>query len=206
MPDDQQEPAETQKPLVPAPQLPVDAQPADPPPPARPADQAAPPADQVAQLAATVSQILHLPAAVSTLTPELILKLSTRLTNAQNKHANWIDPLMFNGSTILVLALTAGAAFIPSLGETTPKWIAPLCAGLAGVFVAMERALGFGARWRYHRDMYYGYAAIIDMLEFYPAIPPAEQSKYGRDIFSALYALRSRESAIPNAGTNTSPT
>ncbi|MDX1968088.1 MAG: hypothetical protein SFV23_13010, partial [Planctomycetaceae bacterium] len=85
-------------------------------------------------------------------------------------------------------------------------WIAPLCAGLAGVLVAMERALGFGARWRYHRDMFYGYAAIIDMLEFYPAIPPSEQSKYGRDIFTALYALRSRESAIPNAGTNTSPT
>jgi hypothetical protein len=94
----------------------------------------------------------------------------------------------------------------PALRTCVPNWIAPLFAGLAGVFVAMERALGFGARWRYHCDMYYGYDAIIDMLAFYPVVPPNEQSKYARDIYTALYALRSRESAIPNAGTNTSPT
>ena len=70
----------------------------------------------------------------------------------------------------------------------------------------MERALGFGSRWRYHREMYYSYDAIIDMLEFCPVVPEAEQPKYVRDIFTALYAVRSRESAIPNAGSNAPPT
>jgi hypothetical protein len=147
-----------------------------------------------------------LPPSVSALTTELIETLTARLIQSRNEHNNWIDPVMFNGSTVLVLFLTAAAAYLPSLGNSVYPWIAPLFAGLAGVFVAMERALGFGARWRYHRDMYYGYTAIIDMLAFYPLVPPNEQSKYARDIYTALYALRSRESAIPNAGTNTSPT
>jgi hypothetical protein len=139
--------------------------------------------------------------------PELLDRLATRLAQARDAHDQSLDAWLFNGSTALVLTLTAAAAFVPSLNiHEGLKWIAPLCAAVSGVLVATERALGFGARWRYHRDMYYGYSAILDMFEFYPAIPPSEQSKYGRDIFNALYALRSRESAIPNAGANSAPT
>jgi hypothetical protein len=50
------------------------------------------------------------------------------------------------------------------------------------------------------------YETIIDMLGFYPLAPAGERAKYARDIFTALYAVRSRESAIPNAGTNPAPT
>jgi hypothetical protein len=84
--------------------------------------------------------------------------------------------------------------------------VAPLCSGIAGFWIAAERALGFGARWRYHREMKSGYEAIIDMLDFYQGLPASEQPKYARDIFTALYALRSRESAIPNAGSAAQPT
>ncbi len=141
------------------------------------------------------------------LPPELIEQLKVRLIAAANLHDVLADPVMFNGGTILVLLLTTLATLLPSIPSSTPfTWAAPLCSGLAGLFVAMERALGFGARWRYHREMRFAYESIIDMLDFFPVIPASERPKYIRDIFAALYAVRSRESAIPNAGTHSAPT
>lgn len=141
------------------------------------------------------------------LSPEVIVRLRDRLTKAVNDHDGWADPIAFNGGTILVLLLTAVATLLPAaLPDGTAKWAAPLCSALAGLFVAMERALGFGARWRYHREMKSSYESIIDMLEFFPILPETERPKYARDIYASLYAVRSRESAIPNAGTNAAPT
>ncbi|MGF1481279.1 MAG: hypothetical protein ACFB4I_17645 [Cyanophyceae cyanobacterium] len=108
---------------------------------------------------------------------------------------------MFNGITVVVLVFTAASAFVTSI-SSAPDWIAALFAGLSGVLVATEPALGCGARWRFHREMYFAYVAVIDRLEFYQFIPQTAQSKYLRDIFTALYAVRSRESAISNAGEN----
>jgi hypothetical protein len=141
------------------------------------------------------------------LSPEVVARLRERLQKAVTDHDGWADPVAFNGGTILVLALTALATLLPSaIPDGEVKWAAPLCSALAGLFVAMERALGFGARWRYHREMKSAYESIIDMLEFYPILPVAERPKYARDIYASLYAVRSRESAIPNAGTNAAPT
>src|SRR5437870_503029 len=84
------------------------------------------------------------------LPPEMIQQFKVRLIGAAKLHDVLADPVMFNGGTILVLLLTTLATLLPS---TTYTWAAPLCSALAGLFVAMERALGFGARWRYHREM-----------------------------------------------------
>jgi hypothetical protein len=140
---------------------------------------------------------------VTDLDPEMIQQLKIRLKGAAELHDVWLDPIFFNGGTILVLLLTTLATLLPS---SNFSWAAPLCSAIAGLFVAMERALGFGARWRYHREMRFSYESIIDMLDFFPVIPPLERPKYIRDIFASLYAVRSRESAIPNAGTHSAPT
>lgn len=141
------------------------------------------------------------------LTQELIASLQAKVAASARKHDIPIDPWMFNGGTILVLVLTALATFLPTvLADGQATWAAPLCSAITGLFIAMERALGFGARWRFHTEMENAYVAIGDMLDFYPMLPASEQSKYARDIFSALYAVRSRESAIPNAGTNSAAT
>lgn len=137
------------------------------------------------------------------LEPKVIEQLSNRLKSSAKLHDVWLDPIFFNGGTISVLALTAAATLLPS---TSYAWLAPMCAAVAGFCVASERALGFGARWRYHREMRFAYESIVDMLGFYQYIPRSERPKYIRDIFTALYAVRSRESAIPNAGTNSEPT
>ncbi len=133
---------------------------------------------------------------------DVIDQIKHRMGQDVSRHDGWADPVMFNGGTILVLVLTMLATFLPS---NHFPW-GPLCAGLAGLFVAMERALGFGARWRFHREMRSAYQAIIDMLEFIPFLPSSERPNYVRDIFAALYGVRSRESAIPNAGTIAAPT
>jgi hypothetical protein len=141
------------------------------------------------------------------LTPTVIERLRARLQEAVADHDGWADPIAFNGGTILVLLLTGLATVLPStVPDDAFKWAGPVCSALAGLFVAMERALGFGARWRYHREMKSAYQSIIDMLEFFPILPAAERPKYARDIYASLYAVRSRESAIPNAGTNAAPT
>lgn len=141
------------------------------------------------------------------LTQELIASLKAKVAESAGKHDIPIDPWMFNGGTVLVLVLTALATFLPTVLDTgQATWAAPLCSAVTGLFIAMERALGFGARWRFHTEMENAYVAIGDMLDFYPMLPASEQSKYARDIFSALYAVRSRESAIPNAGTNAAAT
>ena len=175
------------------------------------APRAAPPPAAVPQAAAPppaapLAGAIALPDGAD-LSPAVISTLRERLTAAVAQHDGWADPLMFNGGTILVLILTGLATLLPSVVEKGSfAWAAPMCAALAGLFVAMERALGFGARWRFHREMKSAYESIVDMLEFYPILPASERPKYARDIFTSLYAVRSRESAIPNAGTNSQPT
>lgn len=163
-------------------------------------------ADSAPQVTPEKPPLVSLPEGVD-LSPEVISRLKGRLEVAVEQHDSWADPILFNGGTILVLLLTAMATLLPSsLPKNAYEWAAPVCSALAGLFVAMERALGFGARWRYHREMRSAYESIIDMLEFFPILPSLERPKYARDIFVALYAVRSRESAIPNAGTNSAPT
>lgn len=88
------------------------------------------------------------------LTAEVIERLKARLAQSAKAHVVPIDPIMFNGGTVIVLGLTALATFLPTLLATGQAvWAAPLCSAVAGLFIAMERALGFGARWRYHKEM-----------------------------------------------------
>jgi hypothetical protein len=157
-------------------------------------------------VAAQPSPPLELPPDADGLGDVDVEALKARLGQAVAEHDVSIDPWMFNAGTVSTLILTAAATFVPSLGPKVPAFVAPLCSGIAGVLIAAERALGFGARWRYHREMRSAYQSIIDMLDFCPLVPRSERAKYVRDIFTALYAVRSRESAIPNAGTNTPPT
>ena len=181
-------------------------------PPAAPASTETPKVDPSAAEVAAATAVPAKPPVVLppdglVLTHELIERLKSKMAASAQMHNIVINPLMFNGGTVIVLALTALATILPTIlpvGQAT--WAAPLCSAITGLFIAMERALGFGARWRFHTEMKNAYVAIGDMLDFYPMLPASEQPKYARDIFSALYAVRSRESAIPNAGSNAAAT
>jgi hypothetical protein len=71
---------------------------------------------------------------------------------------------------------------------------------VAGIIIAAERALSFGARWRFHKEMQNGYESLIDKIDFLPALQDTDKQKYIDDIRAGVYALRSRESTIPGAG------
>jgi len=126
-----------------------------------------------------------------------------RLQKAIEEHSPSLDAWCFNGGTLLTLTLTAAAALFSSktFGDSL-TYIGAIFSSIAGVLVAAERALAFGARWRFHHEMRSGYRSIVDMIDFAALLPSGpEKEKYTRDIWAALYALRSRESAIPGSGT-----
>jgi hypothetical protein len=126
-----------------------------------------------------------------------------RLERAIDEHSPSTDSWCFNGGTLLTLIFTATAAlFAGKIFGDSLTYVGAILSSIAGVLVAAERALAFGARWRFHHEMRGGYRSIMDMIDFAGLLPNGpEKAKYTRDIWTALYALRSRESAIPGSGT-----
>lgn len=121
-------------------------------------------------------------------------------------HRTGVDGWLYNGGTVVTLLLTASVSVLS--GKVFPDdmfalWLPSVLSAAAGLFVALERSLGFGQRWRFHTEMKAGYITVIDMINFYFAIPDDEKEqrlKLRAEIWQSLNALRSRESAIPNSG------
>lgn len=125
-------------------------------------------------------------------------QIKERLEKSVKEHAAVWDGWVFNGGIILTLCLTAAAAMCSAYSRSLAGAV---LSAVAGVFVAIERSLSFGARWRFHEELRNGYRSIIDMIDFATLMPEGpEKQKYNKDIWTALYALRSRESAIPGSG------
>ena len=123
-----------------------------------------------------------------------------RLDQSIASHKTWLDAWAFNGLTILSLAFSAFASLYSSGALEADTWVAPTLSVLAGLAIAVERTLGLGMRWRFHTEMKNGYISLKDMIDFYHLLPDSEKDKYLKDIWNTLYALRSREAAIPNSG------
>lgn len=75
---------------------------------------------------------------------------------------------------------------------------ASILAAAAAFLVALERTLGFGARWRFHLEMRSLYEGILDRIALLKLAPDEEKKKIEEEIWSALSAARARESAIPS--------
>jgi len=140
--------------------------------------------------------------------PLLRSDLRDHLNEAIKRHHPNIDGALFNGGTILQLALTAAASFLPgSSWIPNAPFLAGICAALAALLITIERSLSFGARWRFHTEMQNGYKSILDMIDFYRCITAEdEKTKYRANIWNALYTLRSREGGIPGGATSSTST
>ena len=83
-------------------------------------------------------------------------------------------------------------------------FVVPPLSGTAAFLVGLERALGFGACWRYHARMRAGYEAVLDQIEFLTAVGPAltagDRLAYCREIRVALRVLRRQEAGLPRVG------
>ena len=140
--------------------------------------------------------------------PLLRSDLRANIHQAIQRHHPDFDGALFNGGTILQLAFTAAASFLPgSNWIPNAPFLAGICAALAALLITIERSLSFGARWRFHTEMQTGYKSILDMIDFYQCITAEdEKTKYRANIWNALYALRSREGGIPGGSTSTTST
>ena len=80
--------------------------------------------------------------------------IKARLERAVQEHSPSLDSWAFNGGTLLTLAFTATAALFSSktFGDSF-TYVGAIFSSLAGMLVAAERALAFGARWRFHHEM-----------------------------------------------------
>lgn len=148
---------------------------------------------------------------MTTLAIPAITDLKQRIVEDRQKHAKdiRIDSLLYNGGTVLILIFTATAAFLdPAWLGTTWAWLPRALAALAALLVGLERALSFGARWRFHRDLYSAYSYVLDKIDTMECGPDQEKDAHFKEILDALKVARSRESGIPTGeGTpNSTPT
>ena len=148
------------------------------------------------------------PASTVEVDPLLKSDLRDHLNEAIQRHNPTLDGALFNGGTILQLALTAAASFLPgSNWIPNAPFLAGICAALAALLITIERSLSFGARWRFHTEMQTGYKSIVDMIDFYQCITADDdKAKYRSNIWNVLYALRSREGGIPGGSTSRTST
>jgi hypothetical protein len=130
-------------------------------------------------------------------------QLKERLECARKQHRT-LDSLWYNGGTVVILLCTGAASFMPTVLPCKVS-LAQTLAAIGAFLVALERALSFGARWRFHKEMDGAYNALLDMLTFYQAtdqsLSPAERHKYLQDFTRELYVVRRREAGIPGSGT-----
>ncbi len=131
-------------------------------------------------------------------TEQSLEQLKTDIAKAitEHRHDKRGDGIRFNFGTAFILFATASATLIP----TEPIWLlwcAKVLTGFAALWVALERALNFGARWRYHIEMQSSYQSILDELNFMSLLDERDRNETLQNIRAELRVLRKRASEIP---------
>lgn len=126
----------------------------------------------------------------------------------EHKRYQSLDGLTFNGMTLFVLGATTATTLLA--GDAEFVTIVRILSGLATLFIAVERTLAYGERWRFHREMRHGYVGILNKLAFYEVAPttytPEQKVKLIEQVFADLRALGMKEAEIPgSARITTSP-
>lgn len=127
----------------------------------------------------------------------LALRTSVARATRPHKRASKIDSWCHNYGTGLALAATATATILP---VEYSIW-ARIASGCATFLIAFLRALDFGARWRWHVDMYAEYATLLDRIEAVSVTPPDRRGVALERIYGELVRIRGREKLIPGTGT-----
>ena len=108
-----------------------------------------------------------------------------------------VDSVYYNVGVVLAIGCASAAVI---LTDYNPM-IAKILSAFTAVVIAIDRALHFGERWIYHRQMRHEYLLIlarIDLVEnMNEEFSQEEKKKYFLLIFDDLFALRRRESLVP---------
>jgi hypothetical protein len=117
----------------------------------------------------------------------------------EHNQTQTIDAILYNGAIILAIAATSSAAIFANCLKP-----AKILSGIGALLIALERALSWGGRWRYERQMRNNYLIIQAKINFYENLPPTfsedEKKKIYLEVYSDLYDLRKREADKPGSG------
>jgi hypothetical protein len=108
-----------------------------------------------------------------------------------------LDGFLYNSFVIAAILCSSIASL---LVYSYPTWAKILSLATAA-FIGIDRALNWGARWIYHRQMRHEYLLILARINLVENIneqfTEEERKKYFMMIFDDLFALRKKESLIP---------
>lgn len=128
-----------------------------------------------------------------------VSKLRRHLEQSIKEHSHGVDSALYNGGTAAVILATALATFLPDL-EGLWSWLPRTLTAFAAFWIALERALNFGARWRFHVEMKSGYRAILASLDILELVPEEDRAEYVESLRHDLLVLHRREAALPGVG------
>lgn len=130
--------------------------------------------------------------------------IKKQISDSINEHnrTQTLDAILYNGAVFLAITATSSAAmFANNLG------LAKILSGIGALLVALERALSWGGRWRYERQMRNNYLVIQAKINFFENLPSTfsdeEKKKIFQEVYSELYDLRKREGDKPGSGSET---
>jgi hypothetical protein len=126
-------------------------------------------------------------------------QLAASVRESQQHHGKYrrYDAWLFNGGTVLVLALTSAASFLEPGALGSWSWLPRAISGAAAIIIGIERSLSVGQRWRFHIEQESGYQTVLDRINFLRLMPELEKPAYVKAIWDSLKGLREREAAIP---------
>jgi len=117
------------------------------------------------------------------------------------KYKGW-DGTLYNAITGVVLLCTALLSVLPpTQSESQMFWFAKGIAVLSMFLVALDRALGFGPRWRFHIEMQNSYRTLLDELLALERTSPDDAGPPLIKFRASLASVRSREHLLPGIST-----
>ena len=95
---------------------------------------------------------------------EPLEKIGERLDKSADEHRTLTDGFWYNALTVLSLLLSTFSSIAASHSGLA-VWVS-IASALAALCIAVERALGLGARWRFHAEMKSAYRTLRDGINF----------------------------------------
>lgn len=134
---------------------------------------------------------------------ETITEIRERIgkLSRSNMRAAGLNNFIFNYGWIAALAASIAAGFsdeVSSFGA--PTWFSPLLGMFAATWIAVDKRLSFGGRWRHHRSIYQELDGIEDSLIFLATKDAQDADRELPSILQKISDTRARAAEIPGAG------
>lgn len=113
-----------------------------------------------------------------------LAEIDRRLKQSIKEHSTLPDGFWYTTMTVLPLTFTAFSTVAAKI-DGLSNWVS-IASALAALCISLERALGFGARWRYHREMKSGYRNLLDGLAFVNILPQERRQAFLNDWWAKL--------------------